>query len=208
MFSNRGILLLYIIFVAIILIALFVPVPISIFVSLIGIIAVSIITLRTYKNYRSKVENIRERLSSLKSEGLFIDNRMIEGVDIFYNTTIAILKDLERTIFKLVEKNIQLLSLKEIGRNIISSLDEKKLIESVFDYLMHGIGYKEVAFIIVRRKSKTFQGIINIEKNNKINKRIVNFDITNLTASSCLIIVFIFCKVIKIYFYSASYPFY
>jgi PAS domain S-box-containing protein len=161
-------------------VAIIVPFPIALLFILAGVIAVSTITVRTYRNHSGRIKNIRKRLTNLKSEGLFVDNRIIEEEDIFYNISLAILKDLERTIFKLVEKNVQLLSLKEIGRTIISSLDEKKLVESVFDYLMHGIGYKEVAFIIVRRKTETLQGIISIEKNNKISKRVVNFGINDL----------------------------
>ncbi len=180
MFNSRSILLLYVIFAAMIVVAIIVPFSTALLVLLAGVTVVSIITIRTYKNHSGRVENIRRRLSNLKSEGLFVDNRIIEEEDIFYNISLAILKDLERTIFKLVEKNVQLLSLKEIGRTIISSLDEKKLIESVFDYLMRGIGYKEVAFIIVRRKAETLQGIVSIEKNNKISKSVVNFDIKDL----------------------------
>ena len=177
MFNSRSILLLYVIFAAMITVAIIVPFPIALLFILAGVIAVSTITVRTYGNHSGRIKNIRKRLTNLKSEGLFVDNRIIEEEDIFYNISLAILKDLERTIFKLVEKNVQLLSLKEIGRTIISSLDEKKLVESVFDYLMRGIGYKEVAFIMVRRKTETLQGIISIEKNNKISKRVVNFEI-------------------------------
>ncbi|HMA75993.1 MAG TPA: PAS domain S-box protein, partial [Candidatus Krumholzibacteriaceae bacterium] len=181
MFSKRSLLLLFTVFTTMIVAALFAYHSFfARFILLGGIVYISVVTVTAYRNHSKKVENIQNRLSSLKSEGLFVDSGIIEGKDIFYNTILAILKDLERTIFKLVEKNIQLLSLKEIGRNIISSLDEKKLTESVFDYLMHGIGYKEVAFIIARRKERTLQGVINIEKNNKIKKRILNFDISNL----------------------------
>ncbi|MDZ7859917.1 MAG: ATP-binding protein [Candidatus Krumholzibacteriota bacterium] len=181
MFSKRSLLLLFAVFATMIVAALFASHSFLARIILFGgIVYVSVITTAAYRNHTKKVKNIQDRLSSLKSEGLFVDSGIIEGKDIFYNTILAILKDLERTIFKLVEKNIQLLSLKEIGRNIISSLDEKKLTESVFDYLMHGIGYKEVAFIIARRKEKILQGVINIEKNNKIKKRILNFDISNL----------------------------
>ena len=128
-----------------------------------------------------RIENIQKRLSNLKSEGLFLDENMGDADDdIFYRMIITLLTDLERTLFKLVEKNIQLLSLKEIGRSIISSLDEKKLVDSVFDYLVHGVGYKEAAFIILRRKKQCFQAIVTIERATRLVRRVVNFGLEDL----------------------------
>ncbi len=128
-----------------------------------------------------RIENIQKRLSNLKSEGLFLDENIGDtGDDVFYRMIITLLTDLERTLFKLVEKNIQLLSLKEIGRSIISSLDEKKLVDSVFDYLVHGVGYKEAAFIILRRKKQCFQAIVTIERVTKLVRRVVNFGLEDL----------------------------
>ncbi|HER42858.1 MAG TPA: PAS domain S-box protein, partial [Candidatus Eisenbacteria bacterium] len=128
-----------------------------------------------------RIENIQKRLSNLKSEGLFLDENIGDtGDDVFYRMIITLLTDLERTMFKLVEKNIQLLSLKEIGRNIISSLDEKKLVDSVFDYLVHGVGYREAAFIILRRRKQCFQAIVSIERNTRIVRRVVNFGLDDL----------------------------
>jgi PAS domain S-box-containing protein len=128
-----------------------------------------------------RIENIQKRLSNLKSEGLFLDEDIGDtGDDVFYRMIITLLTDLERTLFKLVEKNIQLLSIKEIGRSIISSLDEKKLIDSVFDYLVHGVGYKEAAFIILRRKKLSFQAIVTIEKATRLVRRVVNFGFNDL----------------------------
>ncbi len=141
---------------------------------------VAALLVKKNRTYAEKREKLRKRLSNLKSEGLFIDDRIGESDDIFFNTMLTILKDLERTLYKLVEKNIQLLSLKEIGRNIVSSLNEKKLVESVFDYLIHGVGYKEVGFILIRRKTSSFQAIVNIEKVNKVIRRNVNFDLTGM----------------------------
>jgi PAS domain S-box-containing protein len=130
---------------------------------------------------RKRIDNIQKRLSNLKSEGLFLDENIGDtGDDVFYRMIITLLTDLERTLFKLVEKNIQLLSLKEIGRNIISSLDEKKLVDSVFDYLVHGVGYKEAAFIILRKRKQCFQAIVSIERSTKLVRRVVNFGLEDL----------------------------
>jgi len=145
------------------------------------VIITAILAIRLFrKRHNRKVEKVRRNLRNLRSEGLYIEEKIHESGDVFYNTLLAILKDMERTMFKLVEKNIQLLSLKEIGRNIISSLDEKKLVESMVDYLMQGVGYKEVALLMVRRSRNMIQAIVNIEKENKVVKRVINFNLDNL----------------------------
>ncbi|MBN1164949.1 MAG: PAS domain S-box protein [Candidatus Krumholzibacteriota bacterium] len=130
---------------------------------------------------KKKINTIHKRLSNLRSEGLIVEEN-IKGShdDVFYRMILTLLTDLERSLFKLVEKNIQLLSLKEIGRSIISSLDEKKLVDSVFEYLTQGIGYKEAAFIILRKKKKCFQVIISIEKSTRVIRRVINFDLADL----------------------------
>ena len=131
-----------------------------------------------------RIDEIQHRLGRLRSEGLFIEGR-VRGPedDIFYRMIMTLLTDLERSLYKLVEKNIQLLSLKEIGRNIISSLDEKKLIDSVFDYLIRGVGYKETALILLRKKRGQFQAFVSIERANRIVRSVVNFELGNLTGA-------------------------
>jgi PAS domain S-box-containing protein len=147
----------------------------------VGVAAAVAAALRRRAVRGKRVDNIQKRLSNLKSEGLFLDENIGDtGDDVFYRMIITLLTDLERTMFKLVEKNIQLLSLKEIGRSIISSLDEKKLVDSVFDYLVHGVGYKEAAFIILRRNRKCFQAIVTIEKATRLVRRVVNFGVEDL----------------------------
>ncbi len=130
-----------------------------------------------------KMEAIHQRLMNLRSEGLVIEEK-VRGTedDVFYRMIITLLGDLERSLFKLVEKNIQLLSLKEIGRTIISSLDEQRLIDSVFEYLNRGVGYKETAFIILRKKKRAFQAIVTIERPSRVVRRAVNFGFGDLTS--------------------------
>ncbi|MDD4858170.1 MAG: ATP-binding protein, partial [Candidatus Krumholzibacteria bacterium] len=74
-------------------------------------------------------------------------------------------------------------SLKEIGRTIISSLDEQRLIDSVFEYLNRGVGYKETAFIILRKKKHSFQAIVIIERLSRVIRSTVNFGFGDLTSA-------------------------
>ena len=140
--------------------------------------------MRRRSDYRRKMSAINLRLTNLKSEGLVIEEK-VKGSDedIFYCMIMTLLGDLEKSLFKLVEKNIQLLSLKEIGRTIISSLDEHRLIDSVFEYLNRGIGYKETAFVILRRKKRSFQAIVTIERPSRVIRRVLNFGFGDLTSA-------------------------
>ena len=52
--------------------------------------------------------------------------------------------ELEKKCYQMVEKNIQLLSLKDISATIISSLDESRIVHSVQTFLGSGLGFKEV----------------------------------------------------------------
>ena len=135
----------------------------------IGAVGTALVIYIKRRKLLRRMEEIQHRLGSLRSEELFIDER-IGGTedDIFYRMIITLLTDLERSLYKLVEKNIQLFRLKEIGRNIISSLDEKRLMDSVFDYLVQGVGYKETAIILLRRKRSQFQALVSIEKANRV----------------------------------------
>jgi PAS domain S-box-containing protein len=149
-----------------------------------GCILAAAMMMRRRSDHRTKMEAINVRLTNLRSEGLVIEER-VKGSDedVFYRMIMTLLSDLERSLFKLVEKNIQLLSLKEIGRTIISSLDEHRLIDSVFEYLNRGIGYKETAFIILRRKKRSFQAIVTIERPSRVIRRVLNFGFGDLTSA-------------------------
>lgn len=177
---NRYIILLTAAFIAILTAAIFLPMEISLFMIPLTLVAAVLLIMHKNRVYHSRVEDVRKKLNNLKSEGLYIDDQIDDSDDVFYTAMLTILKDLERTLFKLVEKNIQLLSLKEIGRNIVSSLNEKKLVDSVFDYLVHGVGYREVAFILTRRNTGTFQAIVSIEKDNRVIRRTVSFDLNDI----------------------------
>jgi PAS domain S-box-containing protein len=66
-----------------------------------------------------------------------VDRMIFEGL-----TEIA--AELEKKCYQLVEKNIQVLSLKEISLSIISTLSEARIVESVTSFLSKGLGFKEV----------------------------------------------------------------
>jgi PAS domain S-box-containing protein len=139
--------------------------------------------VRRRLEHRRKMEAIHQRLINLRSEGLVIEEKVREAEDdVFYRMIMTLLGDLERSLFKLVEKNIQLLSLKEIGRTIISSLDEQRLTDSVFEYLNRGVGYKEAAFIILRKKKRSFQAIVTIERASRMVRRALNFGFADLAS--------------------------
>lgn len=150
-----------------------------------AVLAVAVIE-RAHRIHSRMMTSINQRLAGLRSEGLVIEERA-KGTedDILYRMIITLLGDLERSQFKLVEKNIQLLSLKEIGRTIISSLDEQKLVDSVFEYLSRGVGYKETAFIVLRRRRGVFQAIVTSERPSRILRRSMTFGFEELSDSSC-----------------------
>jgi PAS domain S-box-containing protein len=65
--------------------------------------------------------------------------------------------ELEKKCYQLVEKNIQLLSLKEISLSIISSLDESRIVDSVRSFLSKGLGFKEILVGILGEDRDTFR---------------------------------------------------
>ena len=137
--------------------------------------------LRRRAHHRRKIDAIHLRLANLRSEGLIIEEKVLwTEEDVFYRMIMTLLSDLERSLFKLVEKNIQLLALKEIGRTIISSLDEQRLIDSVFEYLNHGVGYKETAFIIFRKKKRSFEAAVTIERPSRVVRKTLNVGFEDL----------------------------
>ncbi len=172
---------LVIVFSALIVATAFIPFWITLPV---GLAFTAIVYLRKKSDLEEKIEEIQHRLGRLRSEGLFIEGR-VKGTedDIFYQMILTLLTDLERSLYKLVEKNIQLLSLKEIGRTIISSMDEEKLISSVFNYLIRAVGYREIAFVLLRKGKKQFQGFVNIEKASRVIKRDINFELGDISGA-------------------------
>lgn len=64
--------------------------------------------------------------------------------DVMIESLAEVTAELEKKCYQLVEKNIQLLSLKEISLTIISSLNESRIVDSVHSFLSKGLGFKEI----------------------------------------------------------------
>ncbi len=173
MYKVNNLILLAVVYSALIAATLILPVWVAIPA---GLAVTYIICFRKKQERAGRIDKIKQRMINLRSEGLVIAEK-VSGVeeDVFYRMIMTLLNDLERSAFKLVEKNIQLLSLKEIGRNIVSSLEEEKLIDSVFDYLVRGVRYKEAAVILLRKKQGRFQAIVCIEKATRVIRKVINF---------------------------------
>ena len=64
--------------------------------------------------------------------------------------------ELEKKSYQLVEKNIQLLSLKEISLTIITSLNESRIVDSVESFLSKGLAFKEIFIGIYSGDARAF----------------------------------------------------
>jgi len=102
----------------------------------------SLVNRKKKQRYQTVLKSIR----NIQFEA-FDDFGNISGRDIdqmIFESFQQVAAELEKRCFQLVEKNIQLLSLKEIGLTIISSLDEEKIVDSVTTFLSKGLGFKEL----------------------------------------------------------------
>jgi GAF domain-containing protein len=72
--------------------------------------------------------------------------------------TREVVDNLEESYFRLIRTNIQLLSLKEVGRSIIASLDRERTVQSVLEYLQRGIGFQEFGLFVWRPEEGVFEG--------------------------------------------------
>jgi len=101
--------------------------------------------------YRSIIEGARA--AHIESVPTVEEVKSRDVDDLVFQSLKDVTAELEDKYFQLVEKNIQLLSLKEISLTIISSLNESRIVDSVHSFLSRGLGFKEV-----------FVGIIDQEK--------------------------------------------
>ncbi|HET6463260.1 MAG TPA: PAS domain S-box protein [Candidatus Krumholzibacteria bacterium] len=97
---------------------------------------------RVRHRYQAVVESIRKIHGD--AVGDFADVRPGDVDQAVYKALKEVATALERKNFQLVEKNIQLLSIKEIGLTLVSSLDENKVIDAVINFLSKGLGYREL----------------------------------------------------------------
>jgi PAS domain S-box-containing protein len=105
-----------------------------------------------WRRYRAILDGIRQTQSNLLPDVVQIKDKDPDKV--VYKFFKELVSELERKNFQLVEKNIQLLSIKEIGQTLVSSLDESKVVDAVINFLSKGLGYREL-----------FVGIFHEEKN-------------------------------------------
>jgi PAS domain S-box-containing protein len=77
--------------------------------------------------------------------------------DVMVESLKDLTSELEKKCYQLVEKNIQLLSLKEISLTIISSLNESRIVDSVHGFLSQGLGFKEIFVAIYSPEINAFR---------------------------------------------------
>jgi PAS domain S-box-containing protein len=130
------------------LVPIYVFVPVAVAVS-VGHLAV--VSRIRRGRYRSIIEGARAAHIESVPTSEEVKSRDVD--DLVFESLKDVTAELEDKYFQLVEKNIQLLSLKEISLTIISSLNESRIVDSVHSFLAKGLGFKEV-----------FVGIIDQEK--------------------------------------------
>lgn len=95
---------------------------------------------------RTRYKSLAESMRANRIEGFpvltSLGNRSTD--DVMIESLKDLAAELEKKCYQLVEKNIQLLSLKEISLTIISSLNEARIVDSVRSFLAQGLGFKEI----------------------------------------------------------------
>lgn len=119
--------------------------PILVFVPL----AIAIVSTHIYveaRHVRRKYQSILDGIRGIHGESVrdITRIRTSEVDETIYKSFKELATELERKNFQLVEKNIQLLSIKEIGLTLVSSLDETKVVDAVVNFLSKGLGYREL----------------------------------------------------------------
>lgn len=99
------------------------------------------------ERYQAIVDSVRRVHGEVLGDISRIDPADIDRA--IYKAFKEMATELERRNFQLVEKNIQLLSIKEIGLSLVSSLDEAKVVDAVISFLAKGLGYREVFLAIL-----------------------------------------------------------
>ena len=108
---------------------------------------------RRYAELVARTEAVKGVRSSGVRLGLWSDPG--ERLEVLSRQLIG---DLEESYFRLIKTNIQLLSLKEVGRSIIASLDRERTVESVLEYLHRGVGFNEFGLFTWRPEQGVFEG--------------------------------------------------
>jgi len=106
-----------------------------------------------WRRYRTFLDGIQKTHSNLLPDIAQIKDR--DPDKIIHKFFKELVSELERKNFQLVEKNIQLLSIKEIGLTLVSSLDESKVVDAVINFLSKGLGYRELFVGIYHDESRS-----------------------------------------------------
>jgi PAS domain S-box-containing protein len=130
--------------------------------------------LYVYKRKKKRYQTLLQSIRNIQTEA-FTDIGHTTGKDVdsmIFESFKEVAAELEKRCFQLVEKNIQLLSLKEIGLTIISSLDETKVVDSVTTFLAKGLGFKELFIGIFDHENEamnlyTFRERVGEQKNDR-----------------------------------------
>jgi len=109
---------------------------------LVGITYVVVESRAIRLRYQGVLDGIRKIHGDAIGEFSNVRPGEVDGA--VYKALKEVATELERKNFQLVEKNIQLLSIKEIGLTLVSSLDETKVVDAVVNFLSKGLGYREL----------------------------------------------------------------
>jgi PAS domain S-box-containing protein len=126
------------------------------------VIAVAFSVLHAVFVYRGKKKRFDELLQHLKNlpgeaaPPLDLSTKSKDIDQQIFHHFREVASELEKKCYQLVEKNIQLLSMKELGLTIISSVNEEKVVESVENFLSKGLGFKELIIAIFDNNEKAF----------------------------------------------------
>ena len=108
---------------------------------------------RRYGSVVSRMEAIKGVRTSARPLAPWVDPS--ERLDAATDTLV---QDLEESYFRLIRTNIQLLSLKEVGRSIVVSLDRERTVQSVLQYLERGVGFREFGLFTWNADDGVFEG--------------------------------------------------
>ncbi len=128
-------------------------IPAALFLAVAGLAVAQSRTARRYRHVVARVEAIKGVRSNDAPLALWTDpTARLDAV------TDGLVGDLEESYFRLIRTNIQLLSLKEVGRSIIASLDRERTVQSVIEYLQRGVGFQEFGLFTWNADDGVFEG--------------------------------------------------
>ncbi len=112
-----------------------------------------------------RYQDVLERLRGPRGElvGNIRDIGTGETDTDIYRAFTELVNEIERKNVELVEHTVQLLSIREIGLSLVSSLDESKVVDAVINFLSNGLGYRELFIGIFHPETNEFE--VNVFRN-------------------------------------------